>query len=192
MPMLFTDGFIAGLTADVNTRLAWIARQPIPSTKKLEQEIANEDRQLKRLTDRLAKLDDTHLDAVLAKAEEISRQLAAKRERLKELQRSGRRPRVKSVRETDVVAALTRLRELLQGDVGLAAQVLKALVGDVAIETRQVEKKEKPQMVARFSINAVPALAVLDRAACVTSNDLPKDIWAAVCDVAQPAENQRA
>ena len=49
-------------------------------------------RQLKRLTERLAKLDDTHLDAVLTKAEEMGRQLAAKRERLKELQRAGRRP----------------------------------------------------------------------------------------------------
>jgi len=47
--------------------------------------------------------------------------------------------------------------------VGVAAQVLKALVGDVVIETRQVEKQAKPQMVARFTINAVLALAVLDR-----------------------------
>jgi hypothetical protein len=94
MAMLFTDGVLAGLTADVNTRLAWITRQPIPATKKLEQEIANEHSQLKRLTDRLAKLDDTHPDAVLAKAAEMGRQLAAKRERLKELQRAGRRPHV--------------------------------------------------------------------------------------------------
>jgi DNA invertase Pin-like site-specific DNA recombinase len=163
MATLFTDGFLADLTADVNKRLAWIARQPIPSTKKLEQEIANEDRQLRRLTDRLAKLDDTHLDAVLAKAEEMGRQLAAKREQLKELQRAGRRPSVKSVKETDVVAALTHLRDLLQGDVGVAAQVLKALVGDVILEARQVEGQAKPQMVARFTINAVPALAVLGR-----------------------------
>jgi hypothetical protein len=104
MATLFTDGFLADLTADVNKRLAWIARQPIPSTKKLEQEIANEDRQLKRLTDRLAKLDYTHLDAALAKAEEMGRQLAAKREQLQELQRAGRRPNVKSVKEKDVVA----------------------------------------------------------------------------------------
>lgn len=96
---IFDDGFIADLTTDVNTRLVEIARRPIPSTKKLEQEIANEDRQLKRLTDRLDKADITHLDAVIAKAEGMGRQLAAKRERLKELQRAGRRPRVTSVRE---------------------------------------------------------------------------------------------
>jgi site-specific DNA recombinase len=163
MATLFTDDFIADLTAYVNNRLAWIARQPIPSTKKLEQEIANEDRQLKRLTDRLAKLDDTHLDAVLAKAEEMGRQLAAKREQLKELQRAGRRPSVKSVKEKDVVASLGKLRDLLQGDVGVAAQVLKALMGDVVLELRQIEGQKKPQMVARFPINAVPALAVLER-----------------------------
>jgi hypothetical protein len=93
----------------------------------------------------------------------MGRQLAVKREQLKELQRASRRPKVKSVKEKDVVAALTQLRDLLQGDVGIAAQVLKALVGDVVLETRQVEGKAKPQMVARFTINAVPALAVLDR-----------------------------
>jgi len=60
---------------------------------------------------------------VFAKAEEMGRQLAAKRERLKELQRAGRRPKVKSVREQDVVAALTQLRDLLQGDVGVAAHL---------------------------------------------------------------------
>lgn len=178
MATLFTDDFLADLTADVNKRLAWIARQPIPSTKKLEQEIANEDRQLKRLTDRLAKLDDTHLDAVLTKAEEMGRQLATKREQLKQLQRAGRRPNVKSVKEKDVVAALGKLRELLQGDVGVAAQVLKALVGDVVIQKQHVDGYENPQMVARFTINAVPALAVLDRG---RSSETAGTSWPAAC-----------
>ena len=174
---LFTDGFIADLTADVNKRLAWIARQPIPSTKKLEQEIANEDRDLKRLTERLAKFDDTHLDAVLIKAEEMGRQLAAKREQLKQLQRAGRRPNVKSVKEKDVVAALGKLRELLEGDVGVAAQVLKALVGDVVIQRQHVDGYENPQMVARFTINAVPALAVLDRGGPTDRDGAPVPVW---------------
>jgi site-specific DNA recombinase len=178
MTTLFTDGFMADLTAGVNKRLAELARRPIPSTKKLEQEIANEDRQLKRPTDRLAKLDDTHLDAVLVKAEEMGRQLAAKREQLKDLQRAGRRPKVKSIKEKDVVAALTQLRDLLQGDVGIAAQVLKALVGDVILETRQVGGKAKPQMVARFTINAVPALAVLDRG---RSGETDGTSWPSAC-----------
>jgi hypothetical protein len=134
-------------------------------------------RQLKRLTERLAKLDDTHLDAVLTKAEEMGRQLAAKRERLKELQRASRRPNVKSVKEKDVVAALGKLRELLKGDVGVAAQVLKALVGDVVIERQQVDGQEKPQMVARFTINAVPALAVLDRGGPTDRDGVPVPVW---------------
>jgi hypothetical protein len=152
--------------------------RPIPSTKKLEQEIANADRQLKRLTDRLTKLDDTHLDGVLAKAEEIGRQLAAKREQLKELQRAGRRPNVKSVKEKDVVAALGKLRDLLQGDVSVAAQVLKALVGDVVIRKQHVDGYENPQMVARFTINAVPVLAVLDRG---RSSETAGTSWPAAC-----------
>jgi DNA invertase Pin-like site-specific DNA recombinase len=177
MATLFTDDFLADLTADVNKRLAWIARQPVTSTKKLEQEIANEDRQLKRLTDRLEKVDDTHLDAVIAKAEEMGRQLSAKRERLKELQRAGQRPKVKSVREQDVVAALGKLRELLQGDVGVAAQVLKALVGDVVVEARKVEGKARPEMVARFTINAIPAMALLARGQAAKSDDPTVTMW---------------
>ena len=177
MATLFTDGFIADLTADVNARLAELARQPIPSTKKLEQEIANEDRQLKRLTDRLDKIDGTHLDVVIAKAEEMGRQLAAKRERLKELQRAGRRPKVKSVREQEVVALLSHLRDLLQGDVAMAAQVLKALVGDVVIQKQHVDGYEKPQMVARFTINAVPALAVLERGRPTDRDVAPVSVW---------------
>jgi hypothetical protein len=138
------------------------------------------DRQLRRLTDRLAKLDDTHLDAVLAKAEEMGRRLAAKREQLKELQRAGRRPSVKSVKEKDVVAALTHLRDLLQGDVGVAAQVLKALVGDVILETRQVEGQAKPQMVARFTINTVPALAALERGRPMDRDVAPAPVWGSI------------
>jgi hypothetical protein len=177
MTTLFTDDFLADLTADVNKQFARIARQPIPSTKKLEQEITNEDRQLKRLTDRLAKLDDTHLDAVLAKAEEMGPQLAAKREQLKELQRAGRRPNVKSVKKKDAVAALTQLRDLLQGDMGVAAQVLKALVGDVVIQKQHVDGYENPQMVARFTINAVPALAVLERGRPTDCDGSPGPVW---------------
>jgi hypothetical protein len=138
-------------------------------------------RQLKRLTERLAKLDDTHLDAALTKAEEMGRQLAAKRQRLKELQQAGRRPNVMSVKEKDV-AALTQLRDLLQGDVGAAAQVLKALVGDVVITTQQVEGQEKPQMVARFTINAVPALAVFDRGRAAAHDDSDVSIWESLND----------
>jgi hypothetical protein len=88
---------------------------------------------------------------------------------------------VKSVKEKNVVAAIMQLRELLQTDVGVAAQVLKALVGDVVLETRQVERQAKPQMVARFTINAVPALAVLDRGSpCETDGNL-SELWPAVC-----------
>jgi hypothetical protein len=92
---------------------------------------------------------------------------------------------VKSVKAKDVVAALGKLRELLQGDVGVAAQVLKALVGDVVIETRQSEGQEKPQMVARFTINAVPALAVLDRGGASGSEG---SSWPVACSQ-QPAES---
>lgn len=97
------------------------------------------------------------------------------KERLKKSSRST--PKVKSVREQDVVAALGQLRELLQSDVGVAAQVLKALVGDVVLEKRQVEGRAEPQMVARFTINAVPALAVLDRGQTADGYDSRASFW---------------
>lgn len=46
---------------------------------------------------------------------------------------------------------------------GFVSQVLKALVGDVVIGSRTVEGKAKPELVARFAINAIPALAELAR-----------------------------
>ena len=60
---IFAEGFVTDLTAEVNARLAEIARRPLPSTNKLEQEITNLDRQLKRVTERLEKADGSHLDA---------------------------------------------------------------------------------------------------------------------------------
>jgi hypothetical protein len=51
---------------------------------------------------------------------------------------------VKSVKEKDVVAALGKRRELLQGDVGVAAQVLRALVGDVVIRKCHRDRRGLP------------------------------------------------
>ena len=65
-------------------------------------------------------------------------------------------------------------------------------MGDVIIQKQHVDGYENPQIVARFTINAVPALAVLDRCASAGSNDAQKEMWAAVDDGAQPAETKRA
>lgn len=177
MATLITDDFVTNLTSDVNTRLAEIARQPIPSTEKLEQAIANEDRQLKRLTERLGRADVTHIDTIVDKAVDMGRQLAEKRERLRELQRNSHKPGVKSVRRLDIVAALGQLRELLQGDVSVVAIAIKALVGDVVIEARQVDGKKRPEMVARFTLNAIPAMAVLSRGKRAGTDDPTVGMW---------------
>ena len=59
----------------------------------------------------------------------------------------------------------------------MAAQVLKALVGDVVIQKQHVDGYEKPQMVARFTINAVPALAVLERGRPTDRDVAPVSVW---------------
>lgn len=84
---------------------------------------------------------------------------------------------MKSVKEKDIVAALGQLRDLLQSEIGVAAQVLKALVGDVVLEKRLVEGQPKPQLVARFTINAVPALAVLERGMPTDRDGVPLPVW---------------
>ncbi|MFM7136604.1 MAG: hypothetical protein ACKO1M_05990 [Planctomycetota bacterium] len=78
------------------------------------------------------------------------------------------------------VAALTQLRDLLQGDVGIAAQLLKAPVGDVVIQKQHVDGYEEPQMVARFTINAVPALAVLERGRPTDRAVAPVPVWESI------------
>lgn len=175
---IFDDGFITDLTAEVNIRLAEAARRPQDTAKRLEQEIASRQRQVGRLTERLEKVQDGGgLDTIFDKVAELSRQLEAKRAELKEEQRRNRRPPVTCVKEQEVVVALTQLREVLLSDVGRAAPVLQALVGDVVIESRQVEGQKRPEMVAKFTIDGIPALAALDRGKAAGDDDPTVGMW---------------
>ena len=123
---LFSERFVAVVTTDVNAILAAAAKRPVGSTKKLDQEIANRERQIARLTARLDKVSDAGgLDAIFDKVAEMEREMKAKRVELAEQQRLNRRPPVQRIKEKDVTAVLTQLRDLLQSDVGLAAPVLK-------------------------------------------------------------------
>lgn len=135
---ILDEGFITYLTAEVDIRLAEAARRPRDTERKLEQEITSRQRQVSRLTERLEKVEDAGgVDTIFNKVAELSRQLEAKRAELKEEQRRNRRPRVTSVKEKDVVVALAQLREVLFADVGRAAPVLQALVGDVVLNPRR-------------------------------------------------------
>ncbi len=175
---ILDDGFITDLTAEVNIRLAEAARRPRDTEKKLEQEITSRQRQVSRLTERLEKIEDAGgLDTIFIKVAELTRQLEAKRAELKEEQRRNRRPPVASVKEKDVVVALTQLREVLLVDVGRAAPVLQALVGDVVVESKKVEGRKRPEMVAKFTIDGIPALAALDRGKGAGADDPTVGMW---------------
>jgi site-specific DNA recombinase len=175
---LFSERFVAVVTTDVNAILAAAAKRPVGATKKLEQEIANRERQIARLTARLDKVSDAGgLDAIFDKVAEMERELKAKRVELAEQQRLNRRPPVQRIKEKDVTAVLTQLRDLLQSDVGLSAPVLKELVGDVVIESRGVEGQSRPQMFARFTIDALPALALIGREPHPEAVDGASSLW---------------
>ena len=62
---------------------------------------------------------------------------------------------------------------------------MKWLLADVVIHKQHVDGYETPQMVTRFTINAVPALAVLDRGEACGTDD---NSWPAAC-CEQPAES---
>jgi DNA invertase Pin-like site-specific DNA recombinase len=175
---LFSDRFVAAVTKDVNAILAAAAKRPVGNTKKLEQDIANRERQIARLTARLDKVGDASgLDAIFDKVAEMDRELKAKREELAEQQRMNRRPPVQQIKEKDVTAVLTQLRDLLHSDVGLAAPALKDLIGDVVIESRVVEGQTRPQMFAQFTIDALPALAAIGRGPDTEADEGVSSLW---------------
>jgi DNA invertase Pin-like site-specific DNA recombinase len=175
---LFSERFVAVVTTDVNAILAAAAKRPVGSTKKLDQEIANRERQIARLTARLDKVSDAGgLDAIFDKVAEMERELKAKRVELAEQQRLNRRPPVRRIKEKEVTAVLTQLRDLLASVVGLAAPVLKELVGDVVIESRVVEGHMRPQMFARFTIDALPALALIGRGPNPEAAQSASSLW---------------
>ena len=175
---LFTEEFTAALTAEVNALLEEAARRPQGSTKKLEQEIAKRERQINRITANLEGMEgDAAIKSVIRKIAEMQADLDQLREQLVEERRRNQRPPVTWVKEKDVLAELLRLRDLLQSDVGKAAPVLKELVGDVVLESRMVEGKRSPEISARFTIDAVPALAALRRGGGAESDDPPVSVW---------------
>ena len=175
---LFTEEFTATLTAEVNTLLAEAARRPQGSTKKLEQEIAKRERQINSFTANLEGMEgDAAIKSVIRKIAEMQADLDQLREQLVEERRRSQRPPVTRVKEKDVLAELLRLRDLLQSDIAKAAPVLKELVGDVVLEARPVEGKRSPEISARFTIDAVPALAALRRMGGAESDDPSASVW---------------
>ncbi len=55
--------------------------------------------------------------------------------------------------------------------------MLKELVGDVVIESRVVEGHSRPQMFARFTIDALPALALIGRGPNPEAAQSASSLW---------------
>jgi hypothetical protein len=187
---IFTDEFTAQLAKDVSAVLAAAARRPKFSTKKLEREIANRERQIARVSRNLEEMEgDVAIRAIIRKVSEMEADLEALKAELVAERRRNQSPPVTRIKEKDVLAELNRLRDVLLSDVGAAAPVLKALVGDVVIESRTVEGQSRPEMVARFTISAVPALAALNRGAGAGSSEV---IWPYLDGGSSPAARPTA
>ena len=175
---IFTEEFTTELTKDVNARLAAAARRPKGSTKRVEQAIAKRERQVARVSRNLDDMEgDEAIKSVIRKMADMERELEALRADLVAERRRNQSPPVTRVKVKDVLAELNRLRDVLLSDVSVAAPVLKALVGDVVVEARTVEGQAKPQMVARFTIDTVSAIAALQRGKMVVADGPTADLW---------------
>jgi len=82
-----------------------------------------------------------------------------------------------SVRRAPVTLLLGLLLVLSAMPDTMAAPVLKELVGDVVIESRVVEGHMRPQMFARFTIDALPALALIGREPHPEAVDGASSLW---------------
>ena len=188
---LFTEEFTAALTADVNSLLAEAASRPQGSTKRLENAIAARERQIARVNDQLVGMEgDAAIRSIVAKVKELQEDLDRMRAELVDQRRRSQRPPITRVKEKVVLAELNRLREVLQSDVGIAAPVLHALTGDVVLEARPAENGKRPEMFAKFTINALPALAAIGQG---IGDDAPPTPWGYLHDkdskgTAAPAE----
>ena len=120
---------------------------------------------------------DEAIESVIRKMADMERELEALRADLVAERRRNQSPPVTRVKVKDVLAELNRLRDVLLSDVSVAAPVLKALVGDVVVEARTVEGQAKPQMVARFTIDTVSAIAALQRGKMVVADGPTADLW---------------
>ena len=175
---VFTEEFTAELTKEVNAALAAAARRPKGSTVKLEREIAKREQQIARVNRNLEEMEgDAAIKAIIRKVAEMERDLESLRAELVAERRRNQSPPVTRVKEKDVLAELNQLRDVLLSDVGTEATVLKTLVGDVVIAARKVQGQAKPEMVARFTIDAVSAIAALRRGKGGGVDDPTTDVW---------------
>ena len=120
---------------------------------------------------------DAAIKSVIRKIAEMQTDLDGLRGQLVEERRRSQRPPVTRVKEKEVLAELLQLRDVLQSDIGKAAPLLKDLVGDVVLDAQWVEGKRSPEITARFTIDAVPALASLRRGRKAKSDDPAISIW---------------
>jgi len=56
-------------------------------------------------------------------------------------------------------------------------EIGQPVLGDVVVEARKVEGKARPEIVARFTINAIPAMALLARGQAAKSDDPTVTMW---------------
>ena len=176
--VIFTEEFTAALTGPISALLADAARRPQWSIKRLENAIAARERQIARVDNQLVGMEgDAAIRSIVAKVKELQADLDQLREQLAEQRRRSKRPPITRVKEKDVLAELNRLREVLHSDVGVAAPALHALTGDVVIEARPAENGGQPKLVARFTINALPALASLGDGIEPEGTNGPSKLW---------------
>jgi DNA invertase Pin-like site-specific DNA recombinase len=160
--------FVRQLVNEANRYLEAEAKRPPQDTEPLRRNVKSAKAKLKRLSDQLRQRDSETVVNLIVELEQqvkdLQRQLAEA-----EAQKPASLP---AITEEDVVGLLNDLRELLAQEKEVAAPILRQLTGPIVVTQEKQDGAEKPTLLAKFELNAVPVLAELSaRKKCPTAGN---------------------
>lgn len=160
---LLTEEQVAKLVKSANESLKAQAKQPRVDVKPLQAKESSLVKKIRRLVIKIEDTDDKKLSAGYdSRVKELQRELNEVRKTLAEAhattQKSVRPITLEWVREQ-----LGRLRDLLQQDIPIAAQVLRRLTGPIKIRQEPIPgKKRGARWIATFTPNILESLLAIN------------------------------
>jgi DNA invertase Pin-like site-specific DNA recombinase len=161
---IFNDEFVGMVVDNANH---FLATDPGPTEEDgnaaTAEEIRKRQREIKKLTRKLAELDSSvDENAVLRQVKCLRQEMQNLRGQAKGSGKS-RSVKLPTLKVEDVRPLLDDLRTTLKAEVSEAAPILAALTGPVVVTQEVVAGADKPEWIARFSINLAPVMLFLGR-----------------------------
>lgn len=156
---LLTDEYVSSLVERANLYLEEEAKRPPQDTTAMHAELKEINRKLSKLTKALEADSDSDMSTIVNRVKKYEKRRRQLQAEITELE--AQRVPVERLDLKLVQKHIADLRNLLQGDVAVAACLLQELVGPVTVHQRKEEGKEKPVWIATFSLNGIPVLRTL-------------------------------